>query len=189
MPMNPNVGQELKKIREAKGISLARAAQDICLRTDLLVALEEDREAASLDEPYRRLSLRMYARYLGVNVTNRRHPAGRSGGTELSPVDGCVELAYSDDMREKPEPKKRRGLRTGTLLAAAAVVILATGLWSLNAKLSRLGDDGKPVRPAVAKAENNPPALTAPVTPALGLEDSVFLTLTPPPVPADSPAE
>jgi glycine/D-amino acid oxidase-like deaminating enzyme len=100
-----------------------------------------------------------------------------------------VELAYSEDMREKPEPKKRRGLRTGTLLAAAAVVILATGLWSLNAKLSRLGDDGKPVRPAVAKAENNPPALTAPVTPALGLEDSVFLTLTPPPVPADSPAE
>lgn len=174
--MNPHPGQELKKIRESKGISLAQAAKDTCLRTDLLRQLEEEDTVDAMPEVYRRLSLRMYARYLGVNAVPSRAPRAQDG-VELSPVDGCVELAYSEARRGETEPKKRRTVGPGTVLAATSILILTTGLWSLNAKISRLNFDEKRDH-AVRSREVSLASPAAAVEP-VRLEEPVALVLTP----------
>lgn len=175
--MNPQVGQELKKVRESKGVSLDQAARELCLRAGLLRELEEGEEDRNVPDVYRKMSLRMYARYLGVAFNRTRDDKT----AELSPVDGCVELAYSEKMREEPEPKKRRFAGAGTVLAVTAVLILATGLWSLNAKISRLNFEEKAAAPVATPAEAEPVRIAAPaaVSENVRLEDSVFLTLTP----------
>ncbi|MFM7411713.1 MAG: helix-turn-helix domain-containing protein [Planctomycetota bacterium] len=174
--MNPQVGQELKRVRESKGVSLDQAARELCLRAELLRELEEGKEDRNVPDVYRKMSLRMYARYLGVAFNRTRDDKT----AELSPVDGCVELAYSEKMREEPEPKKRRFAGAGTVLAVTAVLILATGLWSLNAKISRLNFEEKPA-PVAAPVDSEPMRIAAPaaVAETVRLEDSVLLTLTP----------
>ena len=155
---------------------MEQAARDLCLRADVLRELEGTEEERSLPDVYRKLSLRMYARYLGVAF----NPSRDEHRVELSPVNSCVELAYSEKMRDEPAPKKRRTMGPGTVLAATAVLILSTGLWALNAKISRLNSDGKPPRAAVTAGPSvdfSPPAeLKEPIR----LEDCIFLTLTPP---------
>ncbi|MEX1045654.1 MAG: helix-turn-helix domain-containing protein [Chthoniobacterales bacterium] len=175
--MNPQVSQELKNVRESKGLSVEQVARDLCLRTDVLRELEDADQERSLPDIYRKLSLRMYARYLGVDFKVSRD----ENSIELSPVDGCVELAYSEKSKDEKEPKKRGGVGPGTILAASTVLILTVGLWSLNAKISRLNFDEKQPRTIAAAAEV-PVSLAAPSTmnETLRLEDSVFLTLTPP---------
>jgi len=173
--MSTHVGQELRKVRESKGLTLEQAARDVCLRTELLGALEESAgEDAGLPDIYRKLSLRMYARYLGVSFTTSR----ADGTTELSPVDGCVELAYSDKMREQPELKKRRTVGAGTVLGVSALLILTTGLWSLNAKLARLNFDERET-PAAAEISVTLAARSASAAPTVNLDDAVFLELAP----------
>jgi cytoskeletal protein RodZ len=172
--MNLRPGQELKKIRESKGISLEKAAADTCLRTDLLRQLEDEETVDAMPEIYRKLSLRMYARYLEVPVNHNRTVARESGDIALSPVDGCVELAYSESLRGESEPKKRRTVGPGTVLAVSTSLILTIGLWSLNAKISRLNFDEKRELPVVVEKVSLVPAASAdPVR----LEDSVSLTL------------
>jgi hypothetical protein len=84
-------------------------------------------------------------------------------------------LAYSDSLRNEPEPKKRRTVGPGTVLAVSTLLILTTGLWSLNAKVSRLNFDEKRERVVVVeKASLVPPASTDPVS----LEESVEFSLS-----------
>ena len=174
--MNLRPGQELKKIRESKGITLEKAAADTCLRTDLLRQLEDEETVDAMPEIYRKLSLRMYARYLEVPVNHNRTVTRESGDIALSPVDGCVELAYSESLRGESEPKKRRTVGPGTVLAVSTSLILTIGLWSLNAKISRLNFDEKRERVVfVEKASLVPPAPSESVR----LEDSVSMKLVP----------
>jgi cytoskeletal protein RodZ len=182
--MNLRPGQELKKIREAKGITLEKAAADTCLRKDLLRQLEDEETVDAMPEIYRRLSLRMYARYLDVPVAQNRTANREAGEVELSPVDGCVELAYSDSLRNEPEPKKRRTVGPGTVLAVSTLLILTTGLWSLNAKVSRLNFDEKRERVVVVeKASLVPPVSSESVR----LEDPVNMKLVPKEPVSESP--
>lgn len=184
--MNAHPGQELKKSREAKGISLEQAAKDTCLRADILRQLEENNSVDNMPEVYHKLSLRMYARYLEVPVSKSRAPR-QPGDVELSPIDGCVELAYSDTMRDEPEAKKRRVVGPGSVLAATALIILATGLWSLNAKLSRLNFADRTERlPIPEIIESTAPEIPVRSTDRVSLDDALFLTLTP--AQAETPA-
>lgn len=178
--MNPHPGQELKKSREAKGISLEQAAKDTCLRADILRQLEENDSVDNMPEVYHKLSLRMYARYLEIPVSKSRAPR-QPGDVELSPIDGCVELAYSETMRDEPEAKKRRVVGPGTVLAATALIILTTGLWSLNAKLSRLNFEDRPESTQTPVMIETPAAETPAARPTdrVSLDDALYLTLTP----------
>ena len=161
--------------REAKGISLEQAAKDTCLRADILRQLEENDSVDNMPEVYHKLSLRMYARYLEVPVTQSRTVARESGEVALSPIDGCVELAYSESMRGESEPKKHRTVGPGTVLAVSTSLILTIGLWSLNAKISRLNfDEPREVPVVVEKVSLVPPASADPVR----LEDSVEFSLS-----------
>lgn len=188
-------GEELKKLRESKGVTLDKAAAALCLRPDLLRALESCADIENLPDIYQKLSLQMYARYLGKTLPGNHPIKSAKREVALSPP---VELAYSTKLDPKvPQPKRRR-TSTGTVIAVAAIAVLAIGLWSLNAKLARLTHAPKPVSSEANKTQPAKIAETEVVaTPALPhseilpqeqvtLDEELNLSLSPPPAP---PAE
>lgn len=189
--MNPHPGQELKKLRESKGISLEKAAADTCLRAGLLRELEESADMNALPDVYRKLSLRMYARYLGLEFEVTRRATPTNGGVRIMPVGKFIRRMGRPPKSPRLEPGQRnRLLAVAKTTSAAIVVVLVVGLWSLNAKLSRLNLDDHPA-PAhhhadrdIATATDQPSQLQIhAVLPAesIVLEDSVTLTLEPGP--------
>lgn len=187
-------GEELKKLRESKGITLDKAAADLRLRGDLLRALESCDGVEILPDIYQKLSLQMYARYLGKSLPGNRPACSTKQKVPLSPP---VELAYSTKLDPKVPQTRRRKFGVATLVAAAALIFLASGLWSLNAKLARLTPKTTP--PAVetaatAKTETPDTEMVAP-TPMtdheilppeqVTLDEELYLSLTPPHPPAE----
>jgi cytoskeletal protein RodZ len=187
-------GEELKEIRESKGVSLEKAAADLCLRPELLRALESNTGSEFLSDTYHRLSLQMYARYLGQSRPGTASRESTDRKTPLSPVHSCVELAYSDKLDPKVGKPKRRKLRGVTLVAAASIAALALGIWSLNAKLARLTPAPKQT---VVEEATPPETKTEPATadvPAdsvilpvehVTLDEELYFSLTPPEAPAE----
>jgi hypothetical protein len=70
----------------------------------------------------------------------------------------------------------------GTILAASAILILTTGLWSLNAKISRLNFEERETPATLTLAETAPAVATS-----VSLNDALFLELAAPA--ADAPAQ
>lgn len=187
--MNENPGLELKKLRESKGITLEQAARDTCMRTGLLQALEESMEDDLLPSVYRKLSLRMYARYLGIEVeVTRRAARSPENRMRIAPVGVFLRRMGRPAKPSKIDPAQRNRLLTvAKTTSAAIVVVLAVGLWSLNAKISRLHFDEPAPDTAPASAETvaetlpqPPQAESLPPAPIkLTLDGPAPLTLAP----------
>lgn len=184
--MSEHPGRELKKLREAKGISLAQAARDTCLREGLLRELEECSDIDQLPEVYRKLSLRMYARYLGLEFElTRRATRSAEGRIRITPVGFFMRRSGRPAKPARLDPAQRNRLLAVAKTASAAIVtVLAVGLWSLNAKISRLHFEDNPLPSAEVKQEvvqDERPAVTVVVqgSPQLALEENVSLTLIP----------
>ena len=146
-PMTAPTGAQLKEIRESKGIALEQAAADTCMRAGFIRELEETADCSALDEVYQKLSFSMYARYLGVELeTTRCALPLRTGRSKLRlvPITNFIRR-----MGRAPKPPRLDRHQRNRLLAvakgtsAAVVVVLAIGLYSLNAKLARLNVDEK----------------------------------------------
>ncbi|MBU3664718.1 MAG: hypothetical protein FGM15_02400 [Chthoniobacterales bacterium] len=193
-PMNPHPGQELRKLRESKGISLEKAAADTRLRAGLLQELEESADVNILPDVYRKLSLRMYARYLGLDFEVTRRATQTREGVRIMPVGKFVRRMGRPLKSSRLDTAQRnRLLSVAKTASAAVVVVLAIGLWSLNAKLSRLNLDDRPStgrHVAQAAPQAVPQSTDAPsqlqihaVLPRenVVLEDPVTLTLAPGP--------
>jgi len=178
--MSTDIGPELKARRESREISLERAAGDLRLRPGFLRELEECRTAADFPGVYHRLSLRMYARYLGLEIENTRPTRPAEERVRLPSVGHFIRRMGRPPRPPRLSPAQRsRLIGLAKTTSAAVVTILAVGLWSLNAKLSRLNiDETKPrVRAAV-------PAQAAPLPvlielPRCTLEEPVRLILGP----------
>lgn len=192
--MNDNPGLELKKLRESKGITLEQAARDTCLRTGLLQALEESAEEDLLPSVYRKLSLRMYARYLGLEVEMTRRAARTpEGRMRIAPMGVFLRRMGRPAKPSKIDPAQRnRLLAVAKTTSAAIVVVLAVGLWSLNAKISRLHFEEPAPHTAAVPAETAAENLPAPPVAESLPPDPVKLTLDGPVpvtlVPAHDPA-
>lgn len=167
--MNTTAGCELRKRREAKGISLDQAARDTRLSVSVLESLESSEASAEdLPEVYQRLSCQMYARYLGVPVGVTRAPRAREVlRPRVAPLNIVLRGFAGPASFERPskrQPGRLFALAKAT--SAAVVVVLAIGLWSLNAKLSRLSFDrvlGESALPIErAKSLDEPAAPTEP---------------------------
>ena len=184
--MSEHPGRELKKLRESKGITLEQAARDTCLRAGMLRELEDCDDVDQLPEVYRKLTLRMYARYLGMDfeVTRRatRTPEGR---VHIAPVGFFLRRMGRPPKRPRLDPAQRsRLLAVAKTTSAAIVTVIAVGLWSLNAKISRLHFEDKPMSPTSEApqeiVQEVPPAKTPGAilgAPPIALEENVSLTL------------
>lgn len=185
--MSGHAGTELRRLRESKGITFEQAARDTCMRPGLLQELEECAAVDDLPEIYQKLSLRMYARYLGLDVELTRRAKKTPTGVRISPVSTFVRRMGRIPKPARVDPARRSRLLTiAKTTSAAIVVVLAVGLWSLNAKISRLNLDDRPVTPRLEVVETPPapePTVTAlPTLPPLELvkiDESVVLNLAP----------
>ncbi len=138
-------GAELKELRESQGITLEQAAEATCLRAGFLREIEEVADYEALPEVYRKLSFCMYARFLGVEMeTTRRAAESKSVKSKrlIVPMTNFIRR-----MGRPPKPprldrqQRNRLLTVAKTTSAAVVVVLAIGLYSLNAKLARLNID------------------------------------------------
>jgi len=143
--MGAMAGAELKELRESQGITLEQAAEATCLRAGFLREIEEVADYEALPEVYRKLSFCMYARFLGVEMeTTRRAAESKSVKSKrlIVPMTNFVRR-----MGRPPKPprldrqQRNRLLTVAKTTSAAVVVVLAIGLYSLNAKLARLNID------------------------------------------------
>ncbi len=184
--MSEHPGRELKKLRESKGITLEQAARDTCLRAGMLRELEDCDDVDQLPEVYRKLTLRMYARYLGMDFeVTRRATRTLEGKVRIAPVGFFLRRMGRPPKRPRLDPAQRnRLLAVAKTTSAAIVTIIAVGLWSLNAKISRLHFEDKPMSPASEAPQETvqeaPPAKTPGAirgAPPIALEENVTLTL------------
>lgn len=156
------------------------------MRESVLRGLEESSPDDLLPDVYQKLSLRMYARYLGMEVEVTRRAAPMPDGVRIAPV-GLLRRMGRAPKAAKLDPAQRSRLLTVAKTTSAAIVtVLAVGLWSLNAKISRLHFDEKP------GAAPEPIVVLEPATPApavdffpapsasVDLDHPVALTLTAP---------
>jgi cytoskeletal protein RodZ len=180
--MSTHVGHELKKVREAKGLTLEKAAKDTCLRPGYLCELEECNGSDEMPDVYRKLSLRMYARYLGVPFETTRRAVVTDEGTRIAPVGMFVRRMGRPPKVTRHETGPRTQLLSLAKSASAIIVaVLAVGLWSLNAKLSRLdSDDQKPHPPLVIQSDPRPFSLPLVLPqPSYSLDEHRPLVLVP----------
>ena len=66
--MPETVGQQLKKVRTERGLTLDQVARVLHIRTDYLQAMEEDKRKVLPSPVHARGFLRMYAEHLGLSV-------------------------------------------------------------------------------------------------------------------------
>lgn len=159
--MSEHPGQKLKLLRESKGITLEQASQDTCMRRGLLEALEESPGDDLLPSVYRKLSLRMYARYLGVECEMTRRvtpvPQERKGFSRMMPARVYLRRMGRTRIPSRLDSAKRdRLLSIAKMASVAVVVVLGVGLWSLNAKISRLHLDETLSEPAAVLLSPEP---------------------------------
>lgn len=153
-------GAELKELRESKGMTLEEAAEATCLRAGFLKELEEISDYGSITEVYQRLSFQMYARHLGVEMETTRRALPREprkSNRLIVPMTNFVRR-----MGRPPKPpildrqQRNRLLTVAKATSTAVVVVLAVGLYSLNAKLARLNVDEKAEVPVARQLATEP---------------------------------
>ena len=146
--MSHMTGGELKELRESKGITLVQAASDTCLRAGFLQELEEATDYEAIPEVYQKLSFLMYARYLGVETetTRRAMPVEekKTSKRHLMPMTNFIRRMDRPPKPPRLDRKQRNHILTiAKTTSVLVVVVLAIGLYSLNAKLARLNIDEK----------------------------------------------
>lgn len=200
--MSQKPGRELKRLRESKGITLEQAAKDTCLRAGFLEEIENCATPDDLPGVYHKLSLKMYSRYLGLEVAPDSCTPASGEKIRIAPTGMFIRRMGRPPKAARKEPAQRSSL-LGFVKAtgAAVVVVLAFGLWSLNAKLSRLNIDDLPDRSeraaqaaalAAPVAPQETPAVQEPVPSlenAVGLDRCILLSLVPSSAPELLPAE
>lgn len=182
-------GADLRAIRESKGITLEQAAEATCLRAGFLNEMEEIADYGVIPEVYQKLSFRMYARFLGVEMETTRCAQPRhSRKTKrlIVPMTNFVRRISRQPKAPRLDRQQRNRLLTvAKTTSAAVVVVLAVGLYSLNAKLARLNIDEKAASlgvqqlPAEAQPQLTLHSGDAVSLPHVALEENCSLVLSP----------
>lgn len=116
-----SVGEELKKERELRGISLIEIAEATKISPRLLRALEDDRFDIMPGDFFTRGIIRTYARYLDLD----EEAILKTYFNTLNQQDlAQEELAAEEAQKEKPENKKRIFTYVGFALALIIVLIV-----------------------------------------------------------------
>jgi cytoskeleton protein RodZ len=116
--MAPEIGQELKRARESRGLELSDAEQATKIRSKYLRAIEEDRWADLPGVAYGRGFLSTYARYLGLDerALVERYKAGPGRVEATAPIP--------EDMLPRRGEVRKHPVRVGAIAKAIGVVAL-----------------------------------------------------------------
>jgi len=178
------LGERFREAREARGLALSDAAEQIRIRSVYLAAIEEENWSAIGAPVYVRGFLRTYARFLGLDP---EEAVGSFNQTLGAPVAGST-----DESRE-PSGGGRRGPWGSALIWVAAVVaVLLIAFVVYNELTMRRGGvtvaQSTPAEPASASPEASAPGAVAAPSPTaapssaagLGQSNSIALVLSAP---------
>ncbi|MDB5460635.1 MAG: putative transcriptional regulator [Caulobacteraceae bacterium] len=158
-----NIGQALRALREAQGLSLEAIAQTTCIRRAYLQALEEMNIEALPSRPFAIGYVRAFAQTLGVN-------------SEIAVAKFREDAPSPEEALKAPVGvRKERDPRLSWLAGAGAVVVTAVVIWNLAQHA--VARDGGPTPPV--------PVTNAPPPAPLAAKGPVALASAQP-APADS---
>ena len=182
------IGQALRRAREQRGLTLTRAAEATKIRSDYLLALEEE-DFADLPAPvFARGLLRAYSQFLGLNAE------------ELMACLDDHQLLVETAGLQPATPRLRAAASIGPRLATIVVVVGLLGAlgYYLYAQYSAFVASEQPLRaalptpaPAIAASLSTPEPTKAPTPratpPAPALSPTSPPSATPTPTPQPSP--
>lgn len=174
------LGERFRAAREARGISLSQAAEQIRIRSVYLAAIEEENWGTIGAPVYTRGFLRTYARFLGLDPEEAVAAFNRTQAT----------AAPSNGTPAQPEPARPRAAPVwagGVLLWTAAVVAVLLIAFVVFSELTmpRRGAEKAPVAQASVTPTATPmavpqPSPTAAATASLYGPRSLALVLSAP---------
>ena len=178
-------GEELKREREIRGISLKEIADDTKISKRFLEALERNDHRTLPAPVFTRGFVRQYARYLGLNaedMVNRYNyaAAGDDRIEKSAHLDRLVQPPTPDVPVRKGIPPPYARVDRNVYITIAIVIALAlVGWWAYRLKQQRAGEaEARPVVVAStsAAAPTPPPAPPPPAQPVTN-PDTLRLTL------------
>lgn len=161
----PSFGENLRRERELRGVSLREIADDTKISIRFLQALENDRVDVLPGGIFRRTFVRQYANHLGLDAEKLV--------AEFVYAHGCEEPAF---FSRTPEKKR---LPIGTLLAVAGLLVL--GIASFVKSRPRPGPTAAAVSATPAPTlppDTVYPASASPSAPGPGETQDLVLTLS-----------
>lgn len=180
-------GEELRKEREIRGISLAEIAEATKISKRFLGAIEKN-DFATLPAPvFARGFVREYARYLGLNaedmVTRYAHFMNTQG---KAAEDDPVPLRSSDQVPAGESASQRRTKRLVIIAAVLLVPLLIAGGWMASDRWKRqrtvIPPVDVPVMPAsplpAETAPQEPAAADTPLSLTLAASEDVWIVLS-----------
>ena len=187
------IGQKLREVRLARGLSLQDVQHHTRISRSLLVAMENDDLGAFPNQTYARTFFAAYARHLGVEAGSfLRHfqPHGLGGVMQYHPYLQAP-MEHTGPERRRPSPRSP-GTPSGLLVAILVALALATvaAIWAgLRDRHTAAPPAIRPAPAAASVPETTapPPSITPPVLPVLRATPVEDDASAPAPVPPASP--
>jgi cytoskeletal protein RodZ len=163
-------GEELKREREIRGISLKEIADDTKISKRFLEALERNDHRTLPAPVFTRGFVRQYARYLGLNAEDmvNRYNYAAAGD------DRIEKSAHLDRLVQPPTPEVpvRKGIpppyarvdRNVYITIAIVIALALVGWWAYRIKQQRTGEQAE-ARPVVVASSSAATATPQPAPP------------------------
>ena len=169
-------GEELRREREIRGISLKEIADATKISRRFLEAIERNDHKTLPAPVFTRGFVREYARYLGLNSEEmvNRYNFAAAGDERIEKTDHLERLVHPEPTIE-PKPLKKTGIppaysRVADRNVIMTVLIIAAlagvTYWAVTTKRLRTSTVSAPVVAVVPSTATVPPAPPAPAQPA-----------------------
>ena len=170
-------GEELRREREIRGISLKEIADSTKISRRFLEAIERNDHKTLPAPVFTRGFVREYARYLGLNTEDivNRYNFAAAGDDRIEKSDHLERLVHPDPEPE-PAPRKPAAIPRSTaifnrgMLVTVLLVAIFGGAtwWAMTAKRGRLSAAPEPVVPATTFTAPAPREAPPPTDAATG---------------------
>jgi transcriptional regulator with XRE-family HTH domain len=174
-------GEELRREREIRGISLKEISDATKISKRFLEALERNDHSTLPAPVFTRGFVREYARYVGLNaedmVNRYNYAASHDDRIEKPPQIEKYPVTPVRDISPKPKPKRgippayARINRNAIALVAIALALAAVAWWAVQHKLILERENGAAEPPVLSTTKVTPPPQPAPA-PAPAVDDS-----------------
>ena len=153
-----SIGQELKRERELRGISLKEIADTTKINLRFLRALEEDRFDMLPEQFFIRGIIRTYASYLGLDEQSVLNTFIESKQTEETPDVSDInnKTDISESLDSSPKEKKISRFFALMVLGIIALIII---MYFVFRKEKSPPPDNSRIQPAVQETQEKPIAL------------------------------
>jgi cytoskeletal protein RodZ len=156
-------GYILKEVRESKGISLETVHEEIKIPMDALKAIEEGYTIRTLSSFYLKGFIKMYAQYLGVDVTKvieEHHPEKLP--EPIKNVSPAPEDLFKERLQNFLSKQKKQEVLRWTVAVVALLLLIKLGSvlihrWTAGKKDVKVTETVKKAEPPATAQRQEPP--------------------------------